>query len=84
MAANEISIEMQTSTRFALAWIWLVALLHRMQLSRLIGRDRVNGWALNGCYRLCFFRMRIAGGRWGRWQHAYRTNVDGLRESVMP
>lgn len=83
MAANEIKFELQTSTRFAVAWIWLVALLHRTRLSRLIGSDRVNGWAINGCYRLCFYRIRFRG-RWGKWQRAYRTTPDGFHEQVMP
>jgi hypothetical protein len=81
----DVTLQVQTSTRWAVAWVWFVAVVfHWTQLSRLIGRDRVNGWALHGMYRLCRYRVRIGAGRFSKWRRAYRTHPDGYHELALP
>ena len=65
-----VSVEMQTSTRWAVLFVRLCGVLHWLGISRLIGIERLNDWAIRGCYRLCYWRMRFRG-KWSKWQRVY-------------
>lgn len=75
-------VDVTTQGRVWPGLLWLrlmVVVFIWTRLNRLVGVARVNGWALNGCYRLCWIRMRVGCGPWSRWQRAYGRSADGLR-----
>ena len=75
-----IDVEIQGRVWPGLLWLRLMVVLFIWtRLNRLIGLERVNGWALDGCYRLCWVRTRVAGRQWSKWQRAYTRDADGQR-----
>lgn len=80
-----VAVDIQGRTWPGLAWVWLIVVtLMWTQLYRVIGRERVTSWALNGCFRLCWYRVRVGSGPWGRWRRVYRRDADDFRVSDVP